>query len=231
MEAGCEFAPVKLFLLLLTWAMQSGQLTVVDLSCPCVTAEIACALFNICLGLFLEQETSLGRVVALDEAHKYMNDSLESDEFTETLLSTIRLQRHLGARVVISTQEPTISPRLLDLCSITIVHKFTSPNWFHALRGHLAGAFNHEVDGQDQKQTSVGPKATLHRYRSISPSELFPTVVNLRTGEALLFSPGAVVATAGNGTSWQAVYLGTGIMKVRVRHRVTADGGRSVMAG
>jgi hypothetical protein len=41
-----------------------------------------------------------------------MNDSLESDEFTETLLSTIRLQRHLGARVVISTQEPTISRRL-----------------------------------------------------------------------------------------------------------------------
>ena len=46
------------------------MLTIVDLSCPCITAEAACSLFNICLGLFLEQPTSIGRVVALDEAHK-----------------------------------------------------------------------------------------------------------------------------------------------------------------
>ncbi|KAK3331156.1 hypothetical protein B0H66DRAFT_598651 [Apodospora peruviana] len=101
----------------------------VDLSCPCVTAELAYSLSNICLSLFLEQDSAkVGRVVALDEAHKYMNELAECQTLTENLLSTIRLQRHLGARVLIATQEPTISHKLLDLCSVTVVHRFTSPD-------------------------------------------------------------------------------------------------------
>ncbi|PHH60585.1 hypothetical protein CDD81_1441 [Ophiocordyceps australis] len=103
-----------------SWTPKPGQLTIVDLSCPCVTAESACALFNICLSLFLEQNTNIGRIVALDEAHKYMTDTAECETLTKSLLETIRLQRHLGTRVAISTQEPTISPKLLDLCSVTI---------------------------------------------------------------------------------------------------------------
>ncbi|KAI3320368.1 hypothetical protein HD806DRAFT_538208 [Xylariaceae sp. AK1471] len=91
------------------------------------------------LSLFLEQDATVGHVVALDEAHKYMSDSAECQVLTNSLLSTIRLQRHLSTRVVISTQEPTIPPRLLDLCSIAIVHRFTSPDWLRVLRSHLAG--------------------------------------------------------------------------------------------
>ncbi|KAG3194753.1 hypothetical protein PC129_g24897, partial [Phytophthora cactorum] len=34
------------------------RLTIVDLSCPCVTAEMACSLFNVCLSLFLEQDAT-----------------------------------------------------------------------------------------------------------------------------------------------------------------------------
>jgi hypothetical protein len=52
------------------WSIKPGSLTIVDLSCPCVTAEGACLIFNICLGLFLEQHTTVGRVIGLDEAHK-----------------------------------------------------------------------------------------------------------------------------------------------------------------
>lgn len=68
------------------WTAKAGQLTIVDLSCPCVTPEGACQLFNICLSLFLEQHKAVGRVVALDEAHKYMNESGESSALTENLL-------------------------------------------------------------------------------------------------------------------------------------------------
>lgn len=50
----------------------------VDLSCPCVTADGACALFNICLSIFLEQDIKTGRVIALDEAHKVSNTTSES---------------------------------------------------------------------------------------------------------------------------------------------------------
>ncbi|OAQ95714.1 hypothetical protein LLEC1_04041, partial [Akanthomyces lecanii] len=62
-----------------TWKPNAGQLTIVDLSCPCITDETACSLFTICLSLFLEQQSEVGRVVALDEAHKYMTGSVESE--------------------------------------------------------------------------------------------------------------------------------------------------------
>ena len=76
-----------------------------------------------------------------------------SSSFTETLLSIIREQRHLGARVIISTQEPTISTKLLDLSSMTIVHRFTSPHWLQTLKSHLAAVSSvTDDDGRDLKQ-------------------------------------------------------------------------------
>lgn len=56
---------------LLNLLVQAGRLTIVDLSCPCVTPEGACSLFNICLSIFLEHKSAAaGRIIALDEAHK-----------------------------------------------------------------------------------------------------------------------------------------------------------------
>ncbi|KAL1862759.1 hypothetical protein Daus18300_008403 [Diaporthe australafricana] len=242
------------------WAPRAGQLTIVDLSCPCVTPEGACSLFNICLSLFLEQDARrVGRVVALDEAHKYMNESGEASALTEQLLATIRLQRHLGARVIISTQEPTVSPRLLDLCSVTVVHRFTSPEWLRALRRHLAGAeetagmlahaaaagsgcedssksgassdsgVDDLVDGLADGVGSLSVTATgATMGKKQAAASLFAQIVGLRVGEALLFSPNAVVGVGGGGVARK---LGSGVLKVRVRNRVTEDGGRSVMAG
>ncbi|KAI6778279.1 uncharacterized protein J7T54_004186 [Emericellopsis cladophorae] len=267
-----------------SWSPKAGQLTIVDLSCPCVTAEMACSLFGICLSLFLEQDTQVGRVVALDEAHKYMTNSAECQALTENLLSTIRLQRHIATRVIISTQEPTISPRLLDLCSVTIVHRFTSPDWMRALQKHLAGAsswLDPNVNG-DQEGMKKGSKTEtgirpLGLKKDDVAGDLFSRVVRLRTGEALLFAPSAVIdiQTAGDGTvaahsgedstydsgfngkegggtsttpvfafgrsygapkgetptEKRVLHLGNGVLKIRIRKRVTTDGGRSIMAG
>ena len=242
------------------WTAKPGQLTIVDLSCPCITAEMACSLFGICLSLFLEQGTYVGRVVALDEAHKFMTNSAECQSLTESLLSTIRLQRHLGARVIISTQEPTISPRLLDLCSITIVHRFTSPDWLATLKQHLAGASSCvdvikgidcsdevkdlvQLKSEDEATNENGDRehfettspAGSSKYLGIRPlsvqtphvaSGLFEKIVSLRTGEALMFAPNAII-----GIKEQApVRLGPGVLKVRIRKRVTLDGGRSILA-
>ena len=68
-----------------------------------------------------------------------MTTSVASEHFTESLLQLIRQQRHLASRIIIATQEPTISPKLLDLCSFTIVHRFSSPSWLETLRKHIAG--------------------------------------------------------------------------------------------
>ncbi|KAG9251987.1 uncharacterized protein F5Z01DRAFT_683017 [Emericellopsis atlantica] len=306
-----------------SWAPKAGQLSMVDLSCPCVTAEIACSLFGICLSLFLEQDTQVGRVVALDEAHKYMTDSSECQALTENLLSTIRLQRHIATRVIISTQEPTISPGLLDLCSVTIVHRFTSPDWMRALQKHLAGAsswLDPNVDDEEGmkkgSRTETGIRPLALKKDDVA-GDLFSQVVRLRTGEALLFAPSAVIdmQTADDGTAAadsgedstydsgvnakegggtlttpvfafgrsygapkeeapkeeapkeeapkeeapkeeapreeapkeeapkeeapkeeapsenRVVHLGNGVLKIRIRKRVTTDGGRSIMAG
>ncbi|KAK0655120.1 hypothetical protein B0T16DRAFT_319737 [Cercophora newfieldiana] len=224
------------------WTPRSGTLTIVDLSCPCVTAEMACSLFNICLSLFLEQPCDdVGRIIALDEAHKYMNDSPECQTLTEALLATIRLQRHLGARIVISTQEPTISPKLLDLCSVTVVHRFTSPDWLNALRKHLAGVSSGARLLEQAQRLQVGhvDEAEIDGIGSLSLGdgdpgmELFSRIVALRVGEALLFAPSAVVGVQkkeGPNGGKDVKRLAHGVMKVRVRNRTTADGGRSIMA-
>ncbi|KAM0199640.1 hypothetical protein ACHAQI_012014 [Fusarium lateritium] len=225
-----------------SWKLDGGQLTIIDLSCPCVTAEAACSLFNICLSLFLEQKATIGRVVALDEAHKYMNDSSDSQTLTESLLSVIRLQRHLGTRVVLSTQEPTVSPKLLDLCSTVIVHRFTSPAWFSALRRHLAGVSlgfeaernNHGGEGEGYaNDEKIDRELGSSPHLNIKYEDLFTHIVGLGTGEALLFCPSALVDLGATGvleTETSFVHLGSGTMKVRIRKRITTDGGMSVMA-
>ncbi|RYP93653.1 hypothetical protein DL770_000184 [Monosporascus sp. CRB-9-2] len=215
------------------WTPKSGQLTIVDLSCPCVTAETACSLFNICLSLFIEQEPSVGRIVALDEAHKYMNESAEAGTLTEQLLATIRLQRHLGARVIISTQEPTVSPKLLDLCSMTIVHRFTSPDWLYALQRHLAGIsivsrLREKINGTDDEAGRLSDTFKELSIKDTDPATaMFAHIVQLKVGEALVFAPSAVLGIDG---SLNVKRLSHGVLKVRIRKRVTQDGGRSVMA-
>ncbi|KAI1775458.1 hypothetical protein F4818DRAFT_451751 [Hypoxylon cercidicola] len=217
------------------WEPKPGQLTVVDLSCPCVTAETACSLFNICLSIFMEQAPSVGCVVALDEAHKYMNESAEASTLTDQLLTTIRLQRHLGARIFISTQEPTISPKLLDLCSVTIVHRFTSPDWLLALQRHLAGIsivrrLREKVNGENgvTEQEITDSVRALVIEDSDPAAAMFAQIVRLRVGEALLFAPSAVL---GIDSASNIRKLNHGVLKVRIRNRVTEDGGQSVMAG
>jgi hypothetical protein len=137
--------------------------------------------------------------------------------FTEDLLSIIRQQRHLASRVLIATQEPTLSPKLIDLCNVTIVHRFLSPAWFETLKKHLAGA------------SAVGAK------ESSSVADIFRTIVGLQTGEALLFSPTALLDVGArdqtNPFAKPTVeQLKDSYIKLHIRKRVTADGGKSVMA-
>jgi hypothetical protein len=222
--------------LLIIFPSQASRLTIVDLSCPCVTPAMACSLFGICLSLFLEKDSSIGRVVALDEAHKYMGDaeSSGSEALTNSLLETIRLQRHLGTRVIISTQEPSISPKLLDLCSLTIVHRFSSPDWLRTLHKHLAGA---SAIARLLKETSDASELDVGTVSvsAVDPlAGLFSKIVGLQVGEALLFAPSAAVGSMSAGTrgadSNGIIRLGNGIVKIRVRTRITADGGKSVLA-
>ncbi|PGH00042.1 hypothetical protein AJ79_08313 [Helicocarpus griseus UAMH5409] len=217
------------------WEFPKGSLTIVDLSCPFVDENDACSLFNICMSIFMERRNEGGRIVALDEAHKFLTtNTREAINLTDTLLSLIRQQRHLATRVIIATQEPTLSPNLLDLCNVAIVHRFSSPAWFKTLRNHLAAAAF-----DDTSQQKFG-----------STDNLFSRIVTLKTGEALVFCPSAMLdlVAAGilegtrslsdglkpNGVSMfkesKIRELGPRYMRVRIRKRITTDGGRSILA-
>lgn len=102
---------------------------------------------------------SVVQLCLMDEAHKYFGRSKGSSKLTETLLSVIRQQRHIGIRVVLSTQvslnflpfpffaqltdllfsqEPNvISHSVLALASIIILHRFSSADWWEYLKKHL----------------------------------------------------------------------------------------------
>ena len=49
---------------------RAGTLTIVDLTDPFVDPASACVLFDIAQALFLEDPAQIGRIIALDEAHK-----------------------------------------------------------------------------------------------------------------------------------------------------------------
>ncbi|TKA67156.1 hypothetical protein B0A55_09978 [Friedmanniomyces simplex] len=183
--------------------LQPGALTVVDLSDPFVDTATVCTLFDICLSVAKEKRPGCGMVVALDEAHKYIDQSPAATNFTDRLLTTTREQRHIGTRVIISTQEPTISEKLLGLCSISIVHHFKSPAWFRSIRDHLGGASG-LVNSEREQAT------------------LFEKTVTLPVGESRVFAPGAFICLSTGGRPER---LGSGVLQMKPPPRLGTDAG------
>ncbi|KAI3226779.1 hypothetical protein DTO012A9_9299 [Penicillium roqueforti] len=184
-----------------------GGVTILDLSCPFVDQSTACILFRIAIDLFLYAHPSRGKMIVADEAHKYMADTLAAKALTETFLTIIRQQRHLGVRIIISTQEPTISPQLIDLCSLTVIHRFTSPQWYKTIEKHVP------MGGEIAPHQADSAKKGLSR------------IARLRTGEAIVFAPSAhLVGEDGNIMNFQNEPF-----KVMIRKRITWDSGRSIV--
>ncbi|KAI0796532.1 hypothetical protein C8Q75DRAFT_198887 [Abortiporus biennis] len=189
-----------------------GQLTIIDLSDPFIDPGAACGLFEIITRLFIRSDVSTGKVLVVDEAHKYLDANRGNSGLTKALLSLIRQQRHLAMRVIISTQEPTVVPPvLLDLCSVAILHRFASPSWWDHIVQHVSA--------------------------NISGDEAFNHVVTLKTGEAIVLAPsglGMVPPPPINGKSTTssariAGPLGRRFILMKTRRRVTRDGGASIL--
>ena len=136
-----------------------------------------------------------------------MSQSTESAKLTEALITIIRQQRHLATRVLIATQEPTLSPQLLDLCDVSVIHLFRSPAWYQVLRNHLAGV----------REDSFRPKSEL---------DIFQQVLTLGVGEALIFCPTAIYDVGQDGPV-RATYR---YIRLQVREGIATDGGLSITA-
>ncbi|CAL1701481.1 unnamed protein product [Somion occarium] len=188
-----------------------GQLTIIDLSDPFIDPAAACGLFEILTRLFVRADVDTGKVLVVDEAHKYLSANKGNSGLTKALLSLIRQQRHLAMRVIISTQEPTVVPPvLLDLCSVAILHRFASPAWWEHISQHVSAR--------------------------LSADEAFNHVVTLQTGEAIVLAPSGlgmvrdIVEAVSTGSHPRVLsQLGRRYILMKTRKRVTADGGASIM--
>ncbi|KAI0722199.1 P-loop containing nucleoside triphosphate hydrolase protein [Cerioporus squamosus] len=193
---------------------KEGFLTIVDLSDPFIDPGSACSLFEIATRLFVRAELSTGKVLVVDEAHKYLSANHSESGLTKALTTLIREQRHLGMRVIISTQEPTaVPPVLIDLCNIVIFHRFSSPAWWDAVARRVCA--------------------------DVSSTEGFERVMNLKTGQALILCPSGLclfstttTTVSGTVVKWKPklAQLGRRYMIIKTRQRVTVDGGASIMA-
>jgi len=102
-----------------------------------------------------------------------MADTPGARVLTQQLLAIIRLQRHCNTRVVIATQEPTVSPLLIGLTSVKIIHHFSSVDWYKALDKHLP-----QRSGED-------PDSCKRTH--------FDQIAQLQRGEAVVFDPSAIL--------------------------------------
>ncbi|PVF92780.1 hypothetical protein CPB86DRAFT_716798 [Serendipita vermifera] len=196
----------------ITYFFKPGRLVIIDLSDPFVNSTTAAMLFDICLGLFIEWKVSTGKLIVLDEAHKYLTNA-DANQFTKKICSIIRQQRHLAARVIVSTQEPTVVPSsVLDLLAWIVCHRFSSPSWVKHLMHHMC------VEEEEGNSSSKG--------RGDKGSDWSKRVMALRTGEALLCSPASLFVS----DSGQLATLSTGYAVIKTRPRLTRDGGASLLA-
>ena len=125
--------------------VRPGGLLIVDVRDPLIEQEEALALFMVMLRLFSQARDPDGRLfnklIVFDEAHKYMGNP----RLTNAIVQTVREMRHKGTSVVIASQNPPSVPReIIELSSIVIAHKFTSPQWLEHIR-KVNAAFGREL--------------------------------------------------------------------------------------
>ncbi|TFY69603.1 hypothetical protein EVG20_g3065 [Dentipellis fragilis] len=198
-----------------------ARITIMDLSDPFIDSASACGIFEVVLRQFERADVGTGKVLLVDEAHKYLSQTKTATGLTKSLLTLIRQQRHMSMRVIISTQEPTVVPSVfIDLCSVVILHRFQSLAWWDQLSKHVSADLS--VDGT------------------------FDMVTKLKTGQAIVIAPAGVgmvdevASETGNivaGSNEEAskpkrilAQFGRRYLLVKTRKRITMDGGTSLLA-
>ena len=150
---------------------------------------------------------AVGKVLVLDEAHKYMVGD-GSDGLSAAIVNSARLMRHDGVRLALSTQSPlALAPELLELVTVAALHRFHSRDWF------------------------------VHLARKLPLEEAaWRQILQLEPGHALLFAARhrlrLPACGAGEGGERDGERGGAGgaqrrVFAVAIRPRITADRGAS----
>lgn len=137
--------------------LRPGRTVIVDLRDEWVEKDEALGLFVVMLRIFAASRyegREFNKLVVFDEAHKYISESSLIGQVVET----IREMRHQATSVIIASQDPLSVPRaIIELSSILILHRITSPQWLKHLRTAIVAL----EDMQDAAVTSLQPGEAL----------------------------------------------------------------------
>lgn len=137
--------------------LRPGRTVIVDLRDEWIEKDEALGLFVVMLRIFAASRfegKEFNKLVVFDEAHKYISES----NLISQVVETIREMRHQATSVIIASQDPLSVPRaIIELTSVLILHRMTSPQWLK----HLRGAIVSLNDVQDAAVTSLSPGEAL----------------------------------------------------------------------
>jgi DNA helicase HerA-like ATPase len=137
--------------------LRPGRTVIVDLRDEWIEKDEALGLFVVMLRIFAASRfegREFNKLVVFDEAHKYISES----DLISQVVETIREMRHQATSVIIASQDPLSVPRaIIELTSVLILHRMTSPQWLKHLRSAIV-ALN---DVQDGAVTSLLPGEAL----------------------------------------------------------------------
>jgi hypothetical protein len=141
----------------LTGLLRPGRTVIVDLRDEWIEKDEALGLFVVMMRIFAASRhdgREFNKLVVFDEAHKYISES----DLIDQVVGTIREMRHQATSVVIASQDPMSLPRaIVELTSVLIMHRMTSPQWLKHLRGAIVAL----DDLQESAVTSLQPGEAL----------------------------------------------------------------------
>lgn len=137
--------------------LRPGRTVIVDLRDEWIEKDEALGLFVVMLRIFAasrHEGREFNKLVVFDEAHKYISES----DLISQVVETIREMRHQATNVIIASQDPLSVPRaIIELTSILVLHRMTSPQWLKHLRTAIVAL----DDVQDAAITSLLPGEAL----------------------------------------------------------------------
>jgi len=125
-------------------ALRPGRTVIVDLRDEWIEKDEALGLFVVMMKMFSTSRyegREFSKLMVFDEAHKYITES----DLIGQVVETIREMRHQATSIVIASQDPLSVPRaVIELTSILVLHRMTSPQWLKHLKSAISA-----LDGID----------------------------------------------------------------------------------
>jgi DNA phosphorothioation-dependent restriction protein DptH len=122
--------------------LQPGRTIIVDLRDEWLEKEDALGLFVVIMKTFSQAKyggKEFNKLMVFDEAHKYITES----ELIGQVVEIIREMRHQATSVVVASQDPLSVPRsVIELTSLLVLHRMTSPQWLKHLKSAISSLDN-----------------------------------------------------------------------------------------